>query len=43
MANKVLELNIDFNSDSKSENEGSFSLQPLEREISLVTRNKIFR
>ena len=31
MANKVLNLNIDYNTNSKSENEGSFSLQPLER------------
>ena len=31
MANKALELNIDFSSDLKSENEGSFSLQPIER------------
>ena len=31
MANKLLKLNIDYKPGSKSENEGSFTLQPLER------------
>ena len=43
MANKALELNIDFNSDSKSENEGSFSLQPLERGYGTTIGNALRR
>ena len=43
MSNKVLELNIDYNSDSKSENEGSFSLQPLERGYGTTIGNALRR
>ena len=43
MANKALELNIDFNSDSKSENEGSFALQPLERGYGTTIGNALRR
>ena len=43
MANKALELNIDFNSDSKSENEGSFSLHPLERGYGTTIGNALRR
>ena len=43
MANKAIELNIDFNSDSKSENEGSFSLQPLERGYGTTIGNALRR
>ena len=43
MANKALELNIDFNSDSNSENEGSFSLQPLERGFGTTIGNALRR
>ena len=43
MANKALELNIDFNSDSNLENEGSFSLQPLERGFGTTIGNALRR
>ena len=43
MANKALELNIDFNSDSKSENEGSFALKPLERGYGTTIGNALRR
>ena len=43
MSNKVLELNIDYNSDSKSENEVSFSLQPLERGYGTTIGNALRR
>jgi len=43
MANKVLELNIDYKSDSKSDNIGSFSLQPLERGYGTTIGNALRR
>ena len=43
MANKVLELNIDYKSDSKSDNKGSFSLQPLERGYGTTLGNAMRR
>ena len=43
MANKVIELNIDFNPESKSENSGSFSLQPLERGYGTTIGNALRR
>ena len=43
MANKLLELNIDYNPGSESENEGSFSLQPLERGYGTTIGNALRR
>ena len=43
MANKLLELNVDYNPGSKSENEGSFALQPLERGFGTTIGNALRR
>jgi len=43
MANKVLELNIDYKSDSKSDQTGSFVLQPLERGYGTTLGNALRR
>ena len=43
MANKLLKLNIDYKPGSKSENEGSFTLQPLERGYGTTLGNALRR
>ena len=43
MAKKVLELNVDFKEQSKSGNNGSFSLQPLERGYGTTIGNAMRR
>ena len=43
MAKKVLELNVDFKKQSKSGDNGSFSLQPLERGYGTTIGNAMRR
>ena len=43
MANKGLELNVDFKEKSKSGNQGSFNLQPLERGYGTTIGNAMRR
>ena len=43
MAKKVLELNVDFKDQSKSGDNGSFSLQPLERGYGTTIGNAMRR